>query len=115
MVTHSLINSFIVSRKDDEITFHREFVSHVLVEAFTVRRGKNHFVVVALRFQCCNATVDGFTLHHHACRPSIRVVVHSAPFVERIVTQVVQSYFGQPFFLCSGQYAFVDEAFQHFG
>ena len=115
MVTHTLVDTFVVSCQDDEVTLQRQFVSHVLVKALSVRRCEDDLVVVALRLQRRNAAVYRLTLHHHACRPAIGVVIHAAPLVKCVVAQVVQAYLGQSLLLGTCQDGFVNKALQHFG
>ena len=115
MITHTLVDAFIVTCKNNQIPFQRQFVGHVLVETLTVRRGKNHLIVVTFCLQGRDTAVDGLTLHHHSCTTSVRIVVHATPFVKGIVTQVVQTDLCQSFLLCPCQYALMDEAFEHLG
>ena len=113
MVAHPLVNTFVMARKNDEVALQGEFVGHVLVETLAVGRGENHLVVVALSLQGADATVDRLALHDHSGRAAVRIVVHAAPLVERVVAQVVQAYFGQSLLLGTGQNRLVDEALEH--
>ena len=115
VVAYALVYTFVVASQDDEVALHRQLVGDMLVEAFAVGRGEDDLVIVTLSLQCRYAAVDGFALHHHARTSAVGVVVHAAPLVEGVVTQVVQAYFGQSLLLGPGQYTFVYEALQHFG
>ena len=115
MVAHSLVDALIVAGQDDEVALQRQLVGYMLVEAFAVRRGEDHFVVVALGLQGTDAAVYRLALHHHSCRTAVGIVVHPPPFVQRVVSQVVKPYLGQSFLLCPGQYRFVHESLQHLG
>ena len=89
MVAHPLVDTFVMTSQDDEVAFQRELVGDMLIEAFTVRRGEDHLVVVALSLEGGDAAVDGFALHHHTGAAAIGIVIHTAPFVEGIVAQVM--------------------------
>ena len=115
MVAHTLVDAFVVTCKNNQIALHRQLVGDVLVEAFTIGRSENHFVVVALSLQRRDAAIDGLALHHHACATSVGIVVHTAPLVECVVSQIVQTNLCKSFLLGSRQYTLVYEAFQHFG
>ena len=115
MIAHALVDTFIMACEDDEVALERKFVGDVLVEAFAIGRGEDHFVVIALGLEGCDTAVDGLALHHHTGRAAIGVIINSAPFVEGVVTEVVQTDFCQSFLLSPCQDGFVDEAFQHLG
>ena len=115
MVADTLVDALVMTCKDDEIALQREFVGDMLVEAFAVGRREDHLVVVALGFQGCDAAVNGLALHHHTGTSAIGVVVYAAPFVEGVVTQVVQMDLCQSFFLCPCQDRLVYESFEHLG
>ena len=113
MFADAMVDAFVVATQDDEVLFHRQVVCHVLVELFSVGRGEYHFVVVALSFQSRDAAVYRFTLHHHAGKSAVWIIVHSFPLVGRVVTQIVQMDFCQSFLLCPCQDRLIAEAFDH--
>ena len=115
MVAYALVDALVVACQDDEVALHRQFVGHVLVEAFAVGRCEDDLVVVALLLQCRDAAVNGLALHDHACRTAVGIVVDAAPLVERVVTEVVEADFCQSFLFGPCQDGLVDEAFQHLG
>ena len=71
--------------------------------------------VVALSFQRRDTTVDRFALHHHTGAAAIGVVIHTAPLVEGVVAQVVQTDLCQSFLLSPSKDRLVNEAFKHLG
>ena len=87
----------------------------MLVELLAVGRGIYHLVVVTFCLQGADASVDGFTLHHHAGESPVGIVVHSAPLVESVVAQVVQVNFRKSLFLCPCEYGLVYKTLYHFG
>ena len=89
MIAHPLVDTLVMTCQYDEVAFQRELIGDMLVEALPVGRGEDHLVVVALGLQCRDTAVDGFTLHHHTGTAAIGIVIHAAPFVEGVVTQVV--------------------------
>ena len=82
----------------------------MLIKLLAIGRCKYHLVIIALGLQCRYATVNRLTLHHHASKSAIGIVVYAAPLISRIVAQIVQMYLGQALFLGSCQYRFVDKA-----
>ena len=86
MVADALVDTFIMTCEDYEITLQRKFVSHMLVEAFAVGRGEDYLIVIAFGLQGTDTAVNGLALHHHSCTTAIRIVIHTAPFVERVVS-----------------------------
>ena len=115
MVAHTLINALIVSTEYDDVAFEREVVGNVLVKLLAVGRSIDYLIVIALGLQCRNTAVDGFALHHHTCKSSVRIVVYTAPLVGRVVAQIVQVNFCQSLLLGAGKYRFVNKALKHFG
>ena len=113
MVAHTLVHPFIVAAEYDDVFLQGEVVSHVLVELLSVWRGEDNLVVVAFGLQRRDTSVDGFYLHHHPGKTAIGIVVHSAPFVERVVAQVMQMNLSEPLFLCPCQDAFLHKSFNH--
>ena len=86
----------------------------MLIEAFTVGRSEDHFVIVAFGLEGSDATVYRFALHHHSGTAAVGIVIHAAPFVEGVVSQVMQANLRQSFFLGTCQDRLVDEALEHF-
>ena len=82
----------------------------MLVKLLTVGRCIYHLVIVSLRLQRRYASVYRLTLHHHARKAPVGIVVHTLPFIERIVAQVVQVNLSKSFLLCTSQYRLVNEA-----
>ena len=103
-----------MSAEQDEIALHGEVVGNVLVKPFSVGRGENDLVIVALRFQGANTSVYGLYLHDHSSEASVRIVIHTPPLVCRIVAEVVQVDFSQSLLLRSGQNRLIDESLEHF-
>ena len=115
MLANAIVNALVVAAEDNHVVEHRERVGHRLVELLAVGRSEDHLVVVALRFQCRDASVDGLALHHHSRRAAERVVVHTAVLVGGVVAQIVQMYFHQSFLLCACKDRGVDKPVEHFG
>ena len=115
MLSDTMVDAFVVATKYYEVTLHRKVVGYMLIKLLTVRRSEYHLVVVALSLQCRDTAVDRLTLHHHASKATIRIVVYTLPFVESVVAKVVEMNFGKSFFLSSCQYRLVEEVLKHFG
>ena len=115
VVAHTLVDTFVMSTQNDEIALHRHLVGYLLVEGLSIRRHVDDIIVVAFSLQGRDATVDRFTLHHHAGASTVWIVVYTFPFVECIVSQVVQMNLCQSFLLCTGQDGFSEKSLQHFG
>ena len=115
VLADAIVDALVVSAEDNHVVEHRERVGHRLVELLAVGRGEDHLVVVALRFQRRDASVDGLALHHHSRRAAERVVVHTAVLVGGVVAQIVQMYFHQSFLLCACKDRGVDKPVEHFG
>ena len=60
-----------------------------------------------------DATVDRFALHHHAGASAVWVVVHSFPFIQCVVTQVVEMNLCETLLLSTCQDGLVEESLQH--
>ena len=115
MVTHTLINAFVVSAKDDQVLLERELVSDLLVEAFAVRSGEDNLVVMPLGCQFGNESVDRFDLQNHSRTEAERIIIDLAMFVEGVVTQVVDINLAQAFVLGTLHDGVIERRIKEFG
>ena len=113
MVADTLVNTFIMSTEDNHIPFQTEVVGDMLVKLFPVGRDIDHLVIVTLGLQSRDAAVDGLPLHDHTGGAAIGVVVDAPPFVEGIVTEVMEFDLYEAFFLCPCEDTLVEEALNH--
>ena len=70
---------------------------------------------MTLALQLADAAVNGLALHDHTGKAAEGVVVHTAPLVQRVVTQVVDVYLHQPFLLRTAQDTLLGKPLQQFG
>ena len=94
MFAYAVVDTLVVSAKDDEVLLEREVVGYMLVKLLAVGRGVDDLIVVALRLECADTAVDGLALHHHAGEAPVGIVVDAAPFVGGVVAQVVEMNLG---------------------
>ena len=89
MLPDAVVYTFIMTAQNNHIIQQRHAVRHRLVECFPVRRRIDYLVILPFAFQSGDSPVDRFDLHHHPGLTTERVIVYTAPFVSRVVTQVM--------------------------
>ena len=75
--------------EDDQVIEERHLVGHGLVEGLAVGGGIDHLVIFPLAFECADRPINRLDLHHHACLAAEWVIVHPAPLVGSVITEVV--------------------------
>ena len=90
MLTDAVVDTLIVSAKDDNVLAERELIGHGLVELLAVGCGEDNLVVVAMGGEFADTAVDGLALHHHSCEAAEGVVVDATILADCVVTKVVQ-------------------------
>ena len=115
MFTDTIINTFEMSAKDNQVLGQRKAVGHWLIELFSVGGRKNHFIIVAFSLQSVNAAFDRLYLHDHAGESAKRIIIDTTIFVFGIIAQIVDMYFCKSLILSSFHDGTIEEAFNHLG
>ena len=101
MFPYAVIDTFIMTAQNNEITRHRQTVSHRLVESLTVGSGKNHLIVIPLAFQLSDSPIHRLYLHDHTGLSPKWIVVDPPMFIQRVIPKIVNHDFDQLFILGS--------------
>ncbi len=97
MVADALVNSFVMSAKNNDVFVHRQNICCFLVENFSVGRCVDYFIVVAFAFQFFDGRFNGLNCHYHSGTFAKRIIINASVFVVGIVAQVVHNNFSKPF------------------
>ena len=99
MLSHAVVNTFVVTAEDDDILAHREAVCLVLVMGDAIGRGVDNLVIVTLRLQLLHKLEDRLALHHHSCLATKGVVVGGLAIVVGVVVQIMDNNLNQTLLL----------------
>ena len=113
MFADAMVDTFVVSAKNDDVVEQRQFVGNMLIELLSVGRGEDDLVVVAFSLQRRDTAVDGLTLHHHPRKAAVGIIVHPTPLVQCVVAKVMQPDLCQSFLFGTCQNALMHEPLNH--
>ena len=99
VVSHALVNTFVVTAEDDDVLLERELISHLLVEAFAVGGSEDNLIVLPLGGKLADDAVDRLDLQHHSGTKTERIVIDLAMLVKGVVTEIVDVDLAETFVL----------------
>ena len=103
VLADAVVDTFIMSSKDDDVLAERQLVGHGLVKLLAIRRGEDNLVVVALGREGADTAVDRLTLHDHPGKTAKGIVIDATVLADSIVAQVMQMDFYESFLLGASQ------------
>src|SRR5690606_35483933 len=99
MLPDPFVHSFVVSAENNEVSFQRQGIGHLLVKYFSVGSHIDHFIVSPLSLQCRQATKDWFHYQDHAGTASKSIVIDLSLFAGGIIPQIMNAHFCTTFVL----------------
>ncbi len=114
MFTNPLVNAFVMSAEDNDVSFQRKFIGYTLRKLLSVRRHVYDFVIVALGFQLIYHPEHRLDHHHHTGVPAIAIIVHRASGANAVFSDIVDIDFHQSFFPRSSDNRVSQRALQKF-
>ena len=93
MLAYAVVYALVVAAEQNQIPLERELVGYALSKDLSVRGEVYNLVVVALRLQLFDHTVNRLDHKDHSGIPAVTVVVHLEARTLAVFAQVVDLYF----------------------